>query len=83
MFGVIHISLIGDNFLIDLRLTIATYHNFHFRNGGGAFLIPYFLAAVFIGLPVFFAELVVGQYSGLGPIKAFANLAPLFKGEKF
>jgi SNF family Na+-dependent transporter len=50
------------------------------RNGGGAFLIPYFLAAVFIGLPVFFAELVVGQYSGLGPIKAFANLAPLFKG---
>lgn len=33
-----------------------------------------------IGLPIFFAELFVGQYSGLGPIKAYSFLAPLFKG---
>ncbi|KAG5680362.1 hypothetical protein PVAND_009871 [Polypedilum vanderplanki] len=51
-----------------------------YRNGGGAFLLPYFLAAVFIGLPIFFAELITGQYSGLGPIKAYSYLAPLFKG---
>jgi solute carrier family 6 amino acid transporter-like protein 5/7/9/14 len=44
-------------------------------------LIPYLLAAVFIGLPIFFIELVVGQYSGLGPIKAFGFLAPFFKGK--
>lgn len=50
------------------------------RNGGGAFLIPYLLAAIFIGLPVFFAELIIGQYSGLGPTKAFAYLAPFFRG---
>jgi SNF family Na+-dependent transporter len=51
------------------------------RNGGGAFLLPYLLSAIFIGLPIFFAELIVGQYSGMGPIKAYSFLAPLFKGE--
>lgn len=54
-----------------------------FRNGGGAFLIPYFLAAIFIGLPIFFAELVVGQYTGLGPVKAYSYLAPFFRGIYF
>lgn len=33
-----------------------------------------------IGLPIFFAELVIGQFSGQGPIKAYAYIAPLFKG---
>lgn len=33
-----------------------------FRNGGGAFLVPYFLMVFIIGLPLFFAELVIGQY---------------------
>lgn len=46
-------------------------------------MIPYLLAAIFIGLPVFFAELVIGQYSGLGPTKAFAYMAPFFKGKCF
>lgn len=52
-----------------------------FRNGGGAFLVPYFLMVFVIGLPIFFAELVIGQYSGLGPIKAFRWIAPFFKGK--
>lgn len=51
-----------------------------FRNGGGAFLVPYFLMVFIVGLPLFFAELIIGQYSGLGPIKAFSFIAPLFKG---
>lgn len=53
-----------------------------FRNGGGAFLIPYLLMVFMIGLPIFFAELFVGQYTGIGPIKAYSFIAPLFKGEK-
>lgn len=51
-----------------------------FRNGGGAFLIPFLIMVLLVGMPLFFAELVIGQYSGLGPIKAFAFLTPLFKG---
>jgi SNF family Na+-dependent transporter len=53
-----------------------------FRNGGEAFLIPYGIMVFVIGLPIFFAELVIGQYSGLGPIKAYKFLSPLFKGRK-
>lgn len=33
-----------------------------------------------VGLPIFFAELVVGQYSGMGPNKAYARMAPFFSG---
>ena len=51
-----------------------------FRNGGGAFLLPYLLMVFVIGLPIFFAELIIGQYSGLGPIKAYSFIAPVFKG---
>uniref|UniRef100_A0A1B0CZ55 Transporter n=1 Tax=Phlebotomus papatasi TaxID=29031 RepID=A0A1B0CZ55_PHLPP len=33
-----------------------------------------------IGLPIFFAELYIGQYSGLGPNKAYARMSPFFEG---
>jgi solute carrier family 6 amino acid transporter-like protein 5/7/9/14 len=62
------------------RILLIEWIGYFCRNGGGAFLIPYLLAAIFIGLPVFFAELIIGQYSGLGPTKAFAYLAPFFRG---
>jgi SNF family Na+-dependent transporter len=67
------------NFALGLG-NVWRYPYLAYRNGGGAFLIPYFLAAVFIGLPLFFIELLTGQYSGVGPIKAFSFLSPLFKG---
>ncbi|KAJ8911960.1 hypothetical protein NQ315_012771 [Exocentrus adspersus] len=35
---------------------------------------------VLMGMPIFLLELVVGQYSGLGPDMAFANMAPIFNG---
>ncbi len=31
--------------------------------GGGSFLIPYLLAMVFIGLPLVFQEMAIGQYA--------------------
>lgn len=34
---------------------------------------------VFTGMPIFFMEVTLGQYSGVGPNKLF-ELAPLFKG---
>jgi len=51
-----------------------------YRNGGGAFLIPYFIMVFIVGLPIFFAELVVGQFCGMGPNKAYARMAPFFSG---
>lgn len=42
--------------------------------------MPYILMVFVIGLPIFFAELFVGQYGGLGPIKSFARLSPFFHG---
>ncbi|CAK9808586.1 Sodium- and chloride-dependent glycine transporter 2 [Anthophora quadrimaculata] len=51
-----------------------------YRNGGGAFLIPFILMLITMGLPIFFLELVVGQYSGLGPNEAFTRMAPALQG---
>lgn len=52
----------------------------HRNKAGSAFLIPYLLMVFVIGLPMFFAELVIGQFTGQGPVKAYSYIAPLFKG---
>ncbi|CAH1647253.1 unnamed protein product [Spodoptera littoralis] len=51
-----------------------------YRNGGGAFLIPFFLMLLFIGLPLFYLELYIGQYTGIGPLQAFSAISPFFTG---
>ncbi|XP_077990965.1 sodium-dependent proline transporter-like [Glandiceps talaboti] len=50
-----------------------------YRNGGGAFLIPYLIAMLICGMPLFFLEVALGQFSSEGPITAW-KLCPLFKG---
>ena len=32
------------------------------------------------GLPIFFLEMALGQYAGVGPIKIFGRMAPLLQG---
>jgi len=51
-----------------------------FKNGGGAFLIVYFIAMIFCGIPVFFQEVAIGQYLGSGGMTLVAQLCPLLKG---
>ncbi|XP_022080336.1 sodium- and chloride-dependent GABA transporter 2-like [Acanthaster planci] len=50
-----------------------------YKNGGGAFLIPYLICAVAGGIPLFFMEVALGQFMSLGGIKAW-NICPIFKG---
>uniref|UniRef100_UPI00358FA78A sodium- and chloride-dependent GABA transporter ine-like isoform X2 n=1 Tax=Myxine glutinosa TaxID=7769 RepID=UPI00358FA78A len=51
-----------------------------YRSGGGAFLIPYLLMLVICGIPLFYMEVIMGQYRRRGMAQAFAMICPLFKG---
>lgn len=53
-----------------------------YRNGGGAFLIPYILMLILVGLPCFFLELSFGQFASLGPFTIW-RASPIFKGIGF
>ncbi|KAL3309557.1 solute carrier 6 (neurotransmitter transporter, L-proline), member 7 [Cichlidogyrus casuarinus] len=48
-------------------------------NGGGSFLVPYFTFIFISAIPLFLAETVTGQYTGLSPVRAF-EFAPIFQG---
>jgi len=50
-----------------------------FKNGGGAFLIPYLVVLLFIGKPLYFLEMIIGQFSSRGSVKVWA-VTPIVKG---
>ncbi|KAK7111434.1 sodium- and chloride-dependent glycine transporter 1-like [Littorina saxatilis] len=50
-----------------------------FKNGGGAFLIPYTLCLIFLGIPVFAMETAFGQFGGRGPLTIWF-ISPAFRG---
>ncbi|XP_067135178.1 sodium- and chloride-dependent GABA transporter 1-like isoform X3 [Centruroides vittatus] len=50
-----------------------------YENGGGAFLIPYFVVLFLSGKPLYFLELAMGQFSGKSCLGVW-SCAPLAKG---
>ncbi|XP_024050852.1 sodium-dependent neutral amino acid transporter B(0)AT3-like [Terrapene carolina triunguis] len=48
--------------------------------GGGAFLIPYVIALVFEGIPLFHLELAIGQRLRKGSIGVWNTISPYFGG---
>lgn len=50
-----------------------------YRNGGGAFLIPYLIMLLLVGIPLFFLESTLGQFSSSGCLSLY-SVCPLFKG---
>uniref|UniRef100_A0A8C6HNN4 Transporter n=1 Tax=Mus spicilegus TaxID=10103 RepID=A0A8C6HNN4_MUSSI len=51
-----------------------------YKNGGGAFFIPYFIFFFSCGIPVFFLEVALGQYSSQGSVTAWRKICPLLQG---
>lgn len=51
-----------------------------YENGGGAFLIPYIIVLMFIGKPLYYMELCLGQFASFGPVKVW-ELCPAFRGK--
>uniref|UniRef100_A0A674JJH2 Transporter n=1 Tax=Terrapene triunguis TaxID=2587831 RepID=A0A674JJH2_9SAUR len=74
------LSVIG--FAVDLG-NVWRFPYICYQNGGGAFLIPYTLMAIFGGVPLFYMELALGQFHRTGAISIWKRICPIFKGIGF
>ncbi|XP_022096269.1 sodium-dependent serotonin transporter-like [Acanthaster planci] len=74
------LSVIG--FAVDLG-NVWRFPYICYKNGGGAFLIPYAIMAVFGGIPLLYLELALGQYQRTGCITVWNRICPLLTGIGF
>lgn len=51
-----------------------------YNNGGASFLIPYVIFLVFCGIPIFYLEVALGQYTQQGVVGAWAAYVPFLGG---
>lgn len=52
------------------------------ENGGGAFLIPYFIVLFVVGRPIYYLEMIVGQFSSRGSAKVY-DMVPAMRGSYY
>merc|ERR1712088_406704 len=50
---------------------------------GNVWRFPYFLMLAIIDIPTFLLELLIGQYSAMGPAVVYKHISPVFKGLGF
>uniref|UniRef100_A0A8C9VKJ8 Transporter n=1 Tax=Scleropages formosus TaxID=113540 RepID=A0A8C9VKJ8_SCLFO len=51
-----------------------------YKNGGGAFFIPYVVFLFTCGIPLFLLETALGQFTSQGGITCWRSICPLFEG---
>lgn len=51
-----------------------------YKNGGGAFLVPYFIFLLIIGIPMMYLEMSVGQFFRVGNITLWGKVNKFMKG---
>ncbi|KAG8512412.1 Sodium-dependent dopamine transporter [Galemys pyrenaicus] len=71
------LSVIG--FAVDLA-NVWRFPYLCYKNGGGAFLVPYLLFMVIAGMPLFYMELALGQFNREGAAGVW-KICPVLKGE--
>lgn len=50
-------------------------------NGGGAFVIPYIIVLIIVGKPIYYLEMLLGQFSSRGSAKVY-DMCPALRGKK-
>lgn len=50
------------------------------ENGGGAFLIPYLIVLFLVGKPIYYLEMIIGQFSSRGAVKVW-DMCPALRGK--